>query len=66
MVHCRIRIKGHLNSFWQRWFEQLEVVQEEAGTMLFCGDLEDQAALYHVLLRIRNLGLALLALETNE
>ena len=31
MVHCRIRIKGHLNSFWQQWFEQLEIMQEEAG-----------------------------------
>jgi hypothetical protein len=65
-MQCRIRIKGHLDPFWQKWFAQLEIVQEEKGTTLLCGYLEDQAALYHVLLRIRNLGLALIVLETNE
>ena len=65
-MHCRIRINGYLSSSWREWFEQLEIAQEETGTTLLCGQLEDQAALYSVLLKIRNLGLALIALETSE
>ena len=65
-MHCCIRINGHLGSSWRDWFEQLEIVQEEAGTTLLCGQLEDQAALYSVLLKIRSLGLVLLSLDTSQ
>jgi hypothetical protein len=61
-----IRIQGHLDQSWQQWFEGLQIVQEEQGTTLFSGLLSDQAALYGVLLKIRNLGLTLLSLESDE
>ena len=65
-MYCRIRVYGHLGSSWQEWLGQLEVEQEETGNTLLFGQLEDQVALYSVLLKLRNLGLALLALETGE
>ncbi|GHO72728.1 hypothetical protein KSD_04990 [Ktedonobacter sp. SOSP1-85] len=65
-MHCRIRINGHLSSSWGEWFEQLEIVQENAGTTYLYGQLADQAALYSVPLKIRNLGLVLCSLETSE
>jgi hypothetical protein len=65
-MRCSIRIKGHLDSSWQDWFGGLEMVQEEEGTTLFSGFLQDQAALHGILTKIRGLGLSLLALSTSE
>ena len=42
------------------------MVQEEEGTTLFVGPLQDQAALHGILVKIRGLGLTLLSLETGE
>jgi len=65
-MRCHIRVKGHLDPCWQDWFEGLEIVQEQEGTTLFSGPLQDQAALYGILTKIRGLGLTLLALESSE
>ena len=65
-MHCRIRIKGHLDPSWQEWFEGLEIVHEVEGTSKLSGALRDQAALHGVLAKMRGLGLAVLALETSE
>jgi len=61
-----IRIKGHLDSSWQNWFGDLEMVQEEDGTTLFSGSFQDQAALYGFLAKMRGLSLTLLSLSTSE
>ena len=61
-----IRIQGHLDLSWQEWFEGLEITQEEQGSTCLTGSLPDQAALYGVLLKIRQLGLTLLAVERVE
>ncbi len=63
-MNYRIRVKGHLDSSWQEWFEGLQIVQEGDGTSLLAGFLKDQAALYALLLRIRAIGLTLLSLES--
>jgi hypothetical protein len=58
-----IRIQGHLDPSWEDWFEGLEITHEEQGSTLLTGSLRDQAALYGILLKIRQLGLTLLSLE---
>ena len=63
---CHIRIKGLLDPSWQDWFGGLEIVQEQEGSTLFSGPLEDQAALHGILVKIRGLGLDLLSFETSE
>jgi hypothetical protein len=65
-MKCRIRIKGLLDQSWRDWFEGLEIVQEQEGTTLFLGSLEDQAALHGILAKIRDLGLDLLSFEISE
>ncbi len=65
MKYC-IRIQEHLDPSWQAWFEGLEMVHEQEGTTLFSGLLEDQAALYGILAKIRGLGLTLLSLERSQ
>ena len=59
-----IRLKGHLGSHWSAWFENLTITNEPNGESLLCGRLADQAALHGVLIKIRDLGLPLLAVTT--
>jgi len=62
-MHYHIRVKGHLDSTWQDEFEGLHLEQKE-GTTWLSGFLQDQAALYGILLKLRTLGLTLLSLES--
>jgi hypothetical protein len=52
-VKYRIGIKGHLDPFWQEWFEGLQIVQKEESVTWLCGFLRDQAVLYGILLTTR-------------
>lgn len=63
-MHVQIHVKGHLNSSWQSRLEGLHITHQSDGTSLLSGELQDQSALYGVLLTIRSLGLSLLDLST--
>jgi len=60
-----IRVKGHLDPCWQAWFENLVITHESEGTTLLSGPIKDQAALYGMLIKMRDLGLTLLSLEAS-
>ena len=62
-IHCQIRVKGHLSSQWADWFDGLEIENRSDGHAMLTGYLPDQAALYGVLKRMSNLGLALVSLN---
>ncbi len=61
-----IRVKEHLDSSWQQWFETLSITHEQDGTTRLAGLIPDRAALYGILLKMCNLGLTLLSLEARE
>ena len=65
-MNYQIRIRGHLDRCWQDYLAGLKIVHEATGTMLLCGRLPDQAALFGVLLKINRLGLTLLSLEARN
>jgi hypothetical protein len=58
-----IRIEGHISASWASWFEGLEIRREESGETVLSGTLVDQTALHGVLMRIRDLGLPLVAVS---
>jgi hypothetical protein len=58
----RIVLEGHLDREWSEWFEGLIVSWEDNGETTLTGPVVDQAALHGVLIKIRDLGLPLLAL----
>jgi hypothetical protein len=60
----QITIKGHLDSHWSTWFDNMTITNEANGDAVLHGLLPDQAALYGVLIKIRDLGLPLLAVST--
>ena len=59
----QIRVKSHLNSGWTDWFEGLTVTLEESGDTLLTGLVVDQAALYGLLKKVRDLGMPLISLN---
>jgi hypothetical protein len=59
----RIRLKGHLGRQWAASFEGLTLTLEENGDTLLVGPVTDQAALYGLLRKVRDLGLPLLEVK---
>ena len=57
----QIRVKSHLGSDWTDWFEGLTITLEEDGDTLLTGPVADQAALYGLLKKVRDLGIPLLS-----
>ena len=63
MSMYEIRVKGHLDSRWSAWFEGLTITNLPHGEALLSGAIADQAALHGVLMKVRDLGLPLLAVN---
>ncbi len=57
----QIRIKGHLGREWTDWFEDLTITLEDNGETLLTGAVVDQAALYGLLRKVRDVGMPLLS-----
>jgi hypothetical protein len=65
----QIRLKGHLSSQWIEWFGGLSITLETNGCTLLTVAVLDQAALYGLLKKVRDLGMPLLlvgCLETGQ
>lgn len=56
-----IRIQGYLDARRAQQFAGMEIVQAPGGVTSLTGPLVDQAALYGLLSRIRDLGIPLIA-----
>jgi hypothetical protein len=59
----QIRVKGQMDERWMRWFEDFTVLPQPDGDTLISGTSIDQAALFGVLNRIRDLGLELVSVQ---
>lgn len=62
----RIRVKAHLDEQWSDWFEGLTISPEPDGDTLLCGLVPDQAALYGLLKKVRDLSLGLISVSRVE
>ncbi len=62
----QIRVQGHLGSQWSDWFGGLTITLEESGDTLLTGPVVDQAALYCLLRKVRDLGMPLVSVNIVE
>lgn len=62
----QISLEGHLGLDWTDWFESLTLTLEENGNTLLTVSVVDQAALYGLLRKVRDLGLPLLGVTRLE
>ena len=58
-----IKIKGHLDTRWQDWFDGLTLTLTDDGNTLLCGEVQDQAALHGVFKKVSNLGLTIISVN---
>ena len=59
----QIRLESHLGSDWTDWFDGLTITLEDNGYTLLTGPVVDQAALYGLLKKVRDLGMPLVSVN---
>jgi hypothetical protein len=64
--YYHIRVQEHLDPIWSDWFDGLTIMHDADGTTTLQGPVVDQAALYGLISRARDLGLTLLAVVPSE
>jgi hypothetical protein len=66
MQQVEIRVKGKIDADWSEWFEGLEISYHSDTETILSGSVQDQAALYGLITRLRNLGLALVSVTITD
>jgi hypothetical protein len=62
----QIGVHGSLDGKWSDWFDGFTITPQAADGTLLTGPVADQAALYGMLSKIRDLGLPLLSVRRVE
>lgn len=60
---CEIIVKGHLDTDWSGWLEGLTITHTAKDETLISGPIRDQAALYGVLVKMRDMALFLISVK---
>ena len=66
MTVYRIRLKEKLDQRWSAWLGGLRVNHEANGETVLTGEVVDQAALYGLLSKVRDLHLTLISVSSLE
>jgi hypothetical protein len=63
MQRVEIRTKGHLDESWSKWLEGFTFTHVEPDETILAGKVKDQAALYGLIAKLRDLGVELIAVN---
>ena len=66
MQKVEIHFKGQIPAQWSEWFGGLTVNPSERGETLLSGLVADSASLYGIISRLRDLGLQLTSVSSEE
>ena len=66
MQQVEIRVKGRIDERWSEWFDGLTITHTDQDETVLTGPVADQAALYGLIAKLRDLGLPLLAVNSVE
>ncbi len=66
MVHVEVRIRETMDSNWQEWFEGFVISYTDQGETILAGTVPDQAALYGLVAKLRDLGLPLVSINSQS
>jgi hypothetical protein len=61
-----IRIQGQLDPGWVEWFNGFSLLPDEEDESILTGFVPDQAALYGLIGKLRDLGIHLISVRTLE
>ncbi len=62
-AYYEIKVRGRLDAQWAEWFDGLTISHDSQGDTWLAGVVADQAALYSLISRVRDLGLTLLSVN---
>lgn len=63
MQKVEIRVKGQMDHHWEAWFKGFELDSGEGVETILRGEIQDQAALYGLIAKLRDLGLTLVSVN---
>ena len=63
MQRVEIRIKSYLDENWSEWLEGLTITHIDQDETILTGVIKDQAALYGLVAKLRDLGVRLIAVN---
>lgn len=66
MPKVEIRLEGHLDPAWVEWFQGFQITHLEPNQTLLRGEVTDQAALYGLIAKLRDLGAVLIAVHYGD
>jgi len=66
MRQVELRVKGHIQPRWSEWFGGLTISHSDLDETVLAGPVQDEAALYGIISRLRDLGLNLVSLSGEE
>ncbi len=66
MQRIEIRVKGQINQQWSEWLGGMTISHSDPGETTLAGFVPDQAALYGIIARLRDLGLQLISVSSEE
>ena len=66
MHQVQIRVRGQIDERWSEWLDGLTITHTGEEESVLTGSILDQAALYGLISKLRDLGLPLLAMNSVE
>lgn len=63
MQQVEIRVRGHLDENWSKWLDGFDLCHTEPDETVLTGQVKDQAALYGLIAKLRDLGVSLIAVN---
>ena len=66
MQRVEIRVEGHLDQSWAEWLDGFNLAHTEQDETVLTGKVQDQAALYGLIAKLRDLGAKLISVNSGE
>jgi hypothetical protein len=66
MQRVEIRVEGHLDMTWAEWLDGFNLAHTVQDETILTGKVEDQAALYGLIAKLRDLGAKLISVNSGE
>jgi hypothetical protein len=62
-MNYEIVVEGHLHAQWSSWLSNVQITHFSDGTTVLVGELADDAGVYGLLAKLRDMGVTLVALR---
>ena len=66
MKQVEIRVEGHLDPTWEEWLDGFTLTHAGQGETILAGKVKDQAGLYGLIAKLRDLGVTLVSVNLHS